>query len=125
MADCFWAFLNKQLQNLHFFPIILVFAIAEIMKGHPTVIVFTANRIRSCIDEELNNVGCHIRVATCVMEWQLPIMISSPDRVRKIFEKISNYALGDSFMIASLKEELIIIHTMMMRRQLVSLNYLS
>ena len=74
------------------------------MKGHPTIIVFTANGVGSGIDEDLNNIECHIFVFACMVE-RFPPTISSTGSIRKIIEEISNYSLSNSFIFARLKEE--------------------
>eukprot|EP00985_Skeletonema_marinoi_P001624 scaffold653_cov132-Skeletonema_marinoi.AAC.4 len=76
------------------------------MERHAADVVFTANRVGSCIDEGLNNVECHIYVIAYNVKWRSPIIIiNSTGSIRKIFEKASNYFLGDSFIAARSMEE--------------------
>eukprot|EP00985_Skeletonema_marinoi_P018441 scaffold10306_cov75-Skeletonema_marinoi.AAC.2 len=76
---------------------------------HIWVPTYSVNRDGSCIDEELNNIGCHIFVATCKVKRHEPIIINRTGGIRKIFEKALNYSLVDSFIIACLMEEELII----------------
>eukprot|EP00984_Skeletonema_dohrnii_P019455 scaffold9295_cov75-Skeletonema_dohrnii-CCMP3373.AAC.6 len=93
------------------------------MERRPTIIVCMTYSIGCCIDEELNNIDCHMFVATCKLERCLTEIISSTCSGRKIFEKASNYPLGDSLIDACPKEELIIAHmTIIIGCQLVSLD---
>mmetsp|Transcript_16726 Transcript_16726/g.28446 ORF Transcript_16726/g.28446 Transcript_16726/m.28446 type:complete len:84 (+) Transcript_16726:731-982(+) len=77
------------------------------MKRHPTLIIHTANRGGCCVDEELNNIDCHIFVATYVMERHVPIFISSTGSDREVFDQTLNYSFVDSFIIARSMEEFI------------------
>ena len=92
-----------------------------------TVTVYATNRVGSCIDEEVNNIERHIFVGTCNVERRTPIHISSTDGGRKILEKILNYSLGNSFIVARPKKEFIIIgeRIIIIGCQFVSLNYFS
>ena len=93
------------------------------MKGHPTVIVNTANRIRRCMDEDSNDIQCHIFVAACPVERRPPIIISITDSGRKIFEKASHNSLGDSFIVACLMEGFVFSNAIIIDCQSTSLNY--
>jgi hypothetical protein len=63
MSDCFCALLDKQLQNFHCCCSILL---AEIMKRHPTPIVYSTNRGGRCVDEKLNNIESDVFVIASV-----------------------------------------------------------
>ena len=74
-----------------------------------TFIVDSTNRGGSCIDEKLNNVECDIFITASEVERSTSIIIGSAGSVRKIFEKASNYSLGDPFILACRTEEFIIV----------------
>ena len=96
------------------------------MKRHPTVTIYTTNRFGSCIDEELNDIECHIFVVACIVKQRPPFIASSTGGVWKIFEKASNYSLIDSFIQARNTEEIIIAHIIILfRLEPVPLNYFS
>ena len=92
-----------------------------------TVIVCKTNRVGSRINEEFNNIERRIFVVTCKVERRTPIIINSIDSVSKVLEKILNYSLGSSFIVARPKKEFIIIgeRIIIIGCQFVSLNYFS
>ena len=94
------------------------------MERHLALIVCAADRIGRCIDYELNDIDCHIFVPACEVERQTSLIISSTGSIGKIFEKASNYFLGDSFIEACGTEEFVVAEIITMC-QSVPLDYSS
>ena len=78
------------------------------MERRATLTVYTANRVGSGIDEELDDPECHIIIVACTVKWFSPMPCYSAGSIGEVFEKASNYSLCNSFIFARRMEELII-----------------
>ena len=71
------------------------------MERHPTVVIYAANRVGSCVDEELDYPPCHTFIAACIVERRPTTLVSSTGIRREIFDEVPNYSLIDSFIAAA------------------------
>jgi hypothetical protein len=77
------------------------------MKRHAAVVILTTDGGGCCIDEELDNIECHIWILQCNVKGQPPIISSRTGSDRKVFDQTLDYSLIDSLIAACSMEEFI------------------
>ena len=82
------------------------------MKRRATLTVSTANRVGRSVDEDFDDIECHIIIVACTVKWFSPMPCYGTGSIREVFEKISNYCLCNSFITACSMKKFIVAQIM-------------